>query len=167
MLILLFLSFVFVYLNKKKVSISACGSLAVFVILEFVSGGPEVSRDNMDYHDISLTLPLRLSVPPRVASCLWGAVSWNQVSVFDCWCVTMLLPLRWLLRNVPSRAFIPKPVSAPPCPPPVATVVTKAEEFTAERIIPNRSADGDKQLFWTFCIVLLLFSHVRCGHTAP
>lgn len=93
----------------------ACVSSAASFLFEFVSSGPEVSRrDNMDYPDISLTLPLRLSTLPRVASWSQGAVSWNQVSLFDRWRVTLLFPLRWLLRNIHSRVFISRPVSRHP-----------------------------------------------------
>lgn len=111
-------------------------------------------RENMDYNDINLTLPLRLSAPPQIAWCSWGAVNWNQVSLADCWHVTLLLPLRRLLTNVPSHVFIRRPVPEPP-PPSLpflssfrSRVVTEAKEkFTAEGIILNCSADGDDHLF--------------------
>lgn len=134
---------------KKKVSVSACGSLAVLFLLEFLSGWPEVSRrDNMDYHDISLTLPLRLSAP-WVTSCSWGAVSWNQVSHFDHWRVTLLLLPRRLLRNVPSRLFIPGPACPSSPHPLVPPAITKAEgEFTAERIIHKLFCRWRRSLIW-------------------
>lgn len=129
---------------KKKVSVSACGSLAVlflFISLEFLSGWPEVSRtDNMDYHDISLTLPLCLSAP-WVTSCSWGAVSWNQVSHFDRWRVTLLL--------LPRRLFIPGPACPSSPHPLVAPDITKAEgEFTAERIIHKLFCRWRRSLIW-------------------
>lgn len=123
------------FILLKKI-ILACGSLAVLFLFEFVSGLEVSRRDNMDYHDMSLTLPLCLSVLSRVASYLWGAVSQNQVSLFECWRVTLLLPLRRLFRNVPSCVFIARPVLSPLLPI-VSPAITNAEEFTAERIVPK------------------------------
>lgn len=68
-------------------------------------------------------------------------------------------------QKCPQPCIYPKARLPLPSSPRRSRASTEAGgEFTAGRIVPNRSADRDDRSFWTVCAVLLLFSRVRRGH---
>lgn len=127
-------------------------------------------RANMDYHDIDLTLPLRLSAPPQIASCSWGAVNWNQVSL--CWLLTchFASPTQTAAHKCPQPCIYPKA-----CPPPrpfLSSFCSWQKQKRSSRLRVSSWIVLQMETityFWPICVaaVSLLFSDVRRGRVAP